>query len=144
MKPTLEPGAKVTFTYTVAPSKTVPALYPEAPEFQTMPAVLATGFMVGLLEWGCVKVLAPHLDAGEGSLGIHVDFSHVAATVPGQTVTVVATCTAVEGRKVSFEVEAHDGVDVISRGKHQRMVVPWDKFTARVNAKAKAAGVPGL
>lgn len=140
MKPTLERGAKATFSFTIPASKTVPAIYPEAEEFQTMPAVFATGFMVALLEWGAVKVLAPHLDAGEGSLGIHVDVAHVAATVPGQTVTVTATCTKVEGRRVSFEVEAHDGIDLIGRGTHQRMIVRWDGFVAKVNAKAIRAG----
>ena len=144
MKATLEPGAKTTFAFTVPSDKTVPAIYPEAAEFQTMPAVFATGFMVALLEWGAVKLLAPHLDDGEGSLGVHVDVSHLAATLPGQTVTVTATCTKVDGRRVSFDVEAHDGVDLISRGTHQRMVVPWDKFTAKVNAKAERAGVAGL
>ena len=78
----------------------MPHLYPEAPEFKEMPTVFATGFMVGLMEWTCLKVLAPHLDEGEGSLGVHIDVSHIAATVPGQTVTVDAECTKVSGRRV--------------------------------------------
>ena len=57
-----------------------------------MPDVFATGFMVGLMEWTCVQVLEPHLDEGEGSLGVHIDVSH-AATAPGMTVTVEAECT---------------------------------------------------
>lgn len=144
MKPTLQPGAKSTFAFPITAAKTVPAIYPEAEEFQSMPAVFATGYLGALLEWGAIKALAPHLDRGEGSLGIHVDVSHVAATVPGQTVTVTAECTKVEGRRVTFAVEAHDGVEVISRGTHQRMVVPWDRFVARVNDKAKLAGQPPL
>ena len=140
MKPTLQPGARATHSFAVPLEKTVPHLYPEAPEFRAMPTVFATGFMVGLMEWTCLKVLAPHLDAGEGSVGIHIDVSHGAATVPGQTVTVEAECTAVSGRRVSFRVKAHDGVDVIGEGRHERMVVPWDRFTARVNEKAKRAG----
>jgi fluoroacetyl-CoA thioesterase len=144
MKPTLEPGATLEFAFTIPASKTVPAIYPEADEFQTMPAVFATGFMVALLEWGCVKLLTPHLDPGEGSLGIHVDVSHQAATVPGQTVTVKAVCSRVDGRRITFDVEAHDGIDLISRGIHQRMVVKWEAFESKVNAKAKAAGQPLL
>jgi fluoroacetyl-CoA thioesterase len=144
MKDTLKPGLRVSFDFTVPPSKTVPAIYPEAAEFQTMPAVFATGFMVALLEWGAVTVLASHLDPGEGSLGIHVDVSHLAATVPGQTVTVTAECTKVEGRRITFAVEAHDGVDLIGRGTHQRMVVRWESFEGKVNAKAKQAGQPPL
>ncbi len=51
MKETLKPGIRYEHKFTVPPSKTVPALYPEAEEFLAMPEVFATGFMVGLLEW---------------------------------------------------------------------------------------------
>lgn len=137
MKATLQPGAKVEFSFKVPADKTVPHLYPEAHEFQQMPTVFATGFMVGLMEWTCLKVLEPHLDEGEGSLGIHIDVSHLAATVPGQTVTVDAECTKVDGRRISFHVKARDELDVIGEGDHERMVVGWDKFVGKVNEKAK-------
>ena len=106
-----------------------------------MPTVFATGFMVGLMEWTCMKVLEPHLEPGEGSLGIHIDVSHIAPTVPGQTVTVDATCTKVVGRKVWFDVKAHDGIDAIGAGRHERIIVHWNKFVDRVNEKAKIARV---
>jgi fluoroacetyl-CoA thioesterase len=141
MKDTLKPGASVSFSYRVPAEKTVPHLYPEAPEFKEMPTVFATGFMVGLMEWTCLKVLEPHLDPGEGSLGVHIDVSHAAATVPGQTVTVEAECTGVTGRRATFHVKAHDGIDVIGEGRHERMIVPWARFVARVNEKAKRARV---
>lgn len=144
MKNTLQPGIRAEFQFTVPDTKTVPALFPEAPEFQAMPAVFATGFHVGLMEWAALKALAPHMDDGEGSLGIHIDVSHSAATLPGQTVTVRAECTAVEGRRISFDVSAHDGIEKIGEGRHQRMVVPWDRFKSKVNAKARSAGVEGL
>ena len=141
MKPTLQPGAKTEFAFKVPANKTVPHLYPEAHEFQQMPTVFATGFMVGLMEWTCLKVLEPYMEAGEGSLGIHINVSHLAATVPGQTVTVEAECTKVEGRRVWFHVKARDEIDVIGEGDHQRMVVNTDKFVAKVNEKAKKARV---
>ena len=141
MKATLEPGAKTQLVFVVPAEKTVPRLYPESADFRAMPDVFATGFMVGLMEWACLEVLKPYLDIGEGSLGIHVNVSHSAATVPGQTVTVDAECTSVQGRRVAFTVTAHDGVEVIGAGSHERMVVPWDRFVARVNEKAKRAGV---
>ena len=139
MKATLQPGARIEFAFKIPANKTVPHLYPEAHEFQQMPTVFATGFMVGLMEWTCLKVLEPHMDEGEGSLGIHINVSHLAATVPGQTVTVEAECTKVEGRKVTFHVRARDEIDVIGEGDHQRMVVNTDKFVAKVNEKAKKA-----
>jgi fluoroacetyl-CoA thioesterase len=139
MKDTLEPGVKTHFLYRVPATKTVPHLYPDAHEFQLMPTVFATGFMVGLMEWTCLHVIAPHLDEGEGSLGIHINVSHLAATVPGQTVTVDAECTRVAGRRLYFHVKAHDGIDLIGEGEHQRMVVNWEKYEQRVNEKAKIA-----
>lgn len=141
MKPSLKPGLKHSFAFKVPVDKTVPHLYPEARDFQVMPKVFATGFMVGLLEWGCIQLLAPHLDEGEGSLGTHIDVNHVAATPPGLTVTVDAELTGLEGRKAWFSVRAHDGVDLITEGRHQRGIVKWDKFNARVAEKARGAGV---
>ena len=139
MKPTLQPGARTEFAFRIPAEKTVPYLYPEAHEFQQMPTVFATGFMVGLMEWTCLKVIEPHLDDGEGSLGVHINVSHVAATVPGQTVTVDAECTKIDGRRLYFHVKAHDGLDLIGEGDHQRMIVAWEKYEARVNEKAKRA-----
>lgn len=141
MKDTLKVGDRVEFAYRVPADKTVPHLFPEAYEFAFMPTVFATGFMVGLMEWTCMKVLEPHLDAGEGSLGVHIDVTHTAATVPGQVVTVTAECIDVKGRRAAFRVSAHDGIDTIGEGRHERMVVPWDKFEAKVNDKAKRARV---
>lgn len=139
MRGTLRVGDKTQFSYRVPATKTVPHLYPDAHEFQLMPTVFATGFMVGLMEWTCLHIIAPHLEEGEGSLGVHINVSHVAATVPGQTVTVDAECMKVAGRRLHFHVKAHDGIDLIGEGEHQRMVVNWDKFEQRVNEKAKLA-----
>jgi fluoroacetyl-CoA thioesterase len=139
MKATLKAGLTHRFTYQVPADKTVPHLYPEADEFQVMPRVFATGFLVGLMEWTCIQLLAPHLDAGEGSLGTHIDVNHVAATPAGLKVTVDAECSAIQGRRASFKVRAHDGLDLIGEGKHERAIVTWDRFNAKVAEKAAAA-----
>ena len=136
MKATLKPGLTHRFAYTVPENKTVPYTYPESPEIAAMPKVFATGNMIVLMEWSCTQLLAPHLDAGEGSLGVHVDVSHLAATLPGQTVTVDVECIEVAGPRVAFKVKAHDGIDIIGEGRHERFVVTWDKFNARLAAKA--------
>ena len=136
MKPTLKPGMTHRFSYKVPENKTVPYTFPESPEIAAMPKVLATGYMIVLMEWVCTQLLAPHLDSGEGSLGVHVDVSHLAATLPGMTVTVDVECAAVAGQRVAFKVKAHDGVDLIGEGRHDRFVVKWDTFNARVAAKA--------
>jgi fluoroacetyl-CoA thioesterase len=139
MKPSLKPGLTHRFSYTVPENKTVPFTYPESPEIAAMPKVFATGFMIVLIEWACIQLLKPHLDAGEGSLGVHVDVSHVAATPPGLTVTVDVEVAAVDGKRVTFSVNAHDDVDLIGQGRHERFVVVWDRFNARVAEKAAAA-----
>ncbi len=144
MKSTLRVGMSHVHRFTVTDAKTVPALYPEADEFRAMPAVFATGFMVGLFEWACIELLKPHLDPGEGSLGVAVNFSHLAATPPGLAIAVTATCTKIEGRNLEFQVSGHDGLDLIGEGTHRRAVVAWEKFTPRVADKlgrAKAAGL---
>ena len=135
MKDSLRPGLRQSFSFKVPETKTVPHLYPEADEFQDMPDVFATGFMVGLMEWTCLKLLAPHLDEGEGSLGVHVDVSHSAATPPGLTVTVDAECVEVRGPRAFFTVRAHDGIDEIGAGRHERFIVKWDRFNDRVAQK---------
>lgn len=136
MKETLKPGLKHVFAYTVPENKTVPHIYPESPEMQAMPRVFATGFMVALMEWACVQLLGPHLDDGEGSLGVHVDISHSAATPVGFTVTVEVELTELRGRKAWFHVRAHDGLDVIGEGQHARFIVEWDRFNRRIAEKA--------
>ena len=136
MKASLKPGLIHRFAYRVPENKTVPYTYPESPLIAAMPKVFATGFMIVLMEWACTELLAPHLDAGEGSLGVHVDVSHLAATPPGMTVTVDVECVAVTGQRITFKVKAHDGIDLIGEGRHERFVVAWDKFIARVAAKA--------
>ncbi len=139
MKDTLQPGMTFEFKFTVPENKTVPYLYPESPEFQEMPKVLATGYMVGLFEWACIQALNPHLDwPREQTVGIHVDLSHTAATPPGLTVTVRGMLEKVEGRKLTFSLTADDGVDAISQGHHVRFVIDAAKFNAKVAGKAQA------
>jgi fluoroacetyl-CoA thioesterase len=137
MKDSLKPGLTFEFKFTVPENKTVPYLYPESAEFQLMPKVLATGFMVGLFEWACIQAINPHIDwPDEQTVGIQVDLSHVAATPPGLTVTVKGKLDEVEGRKLSFSIVANDGVDTISKGRHDRFVINAAKFNAKMAAKA--------
>ena len=137
MKPSLKPGLTHRFSYTVPIAKTVPHLYEESPELAAMPEVFATGFMIILMEWTCTQLMAPYLDASEGSLGTHVNVSHLAATPPGMTVTVDVELIEVSGKKLTFKVRAHDGADLIGEGTHGRAVVAWDKFNARVAQKTE-------
>lgn len=146
MKDTLKPGIQYEHRMILPRSKMVPALYAEADEFLAMPEVFATGFLVGFLEWACIKAINPHLDwPHEQSLGTHIDVSHEAATPAGLEVTASVELVAVEGRKLTFAVIAHDGVDLISRGRHERVVINKERFEAKIAAKAASVGRrPGL
>ena len=136
MKDSLKPGIKYEHKFKVPKSKTVPSLYPESEEFVAMPEVFATGYLVGFLEWACIKAINPHLDwPQEQTLGTHINVSHEAATPAGLEVTATVELIAVEGKRLIFNVEAHDGIDLISKGQHERYVISRQKFDERIKAK---------
>lgn len=138
MKDTLKPGLSYEHSFKIPNSKTVPALYPEAEEFLAMPEVFATGFMVGFLEWTCIKCINPHIDwPREQTVGTHVDVSHQAATPPGLVVVAKVELIEVDGRRLVFHVEANDGVDVISKGRHERFIINKSKFDAKLAEKIR-------
>jgi len=137
VRDTLKPGIEQEFCLKITDQKTVPALYPESEEFQAMPNVFATGYMVGFLEWACIQAINPHLDwPTEQTVGIHINVSHIAATPPGLEVTAKVKLKAIDGRKLFFEVEAHDGIDLICQGSHDRFVIYPEKFNQKVKEKA--------
>ncbi len=133
MKDSLRPGLTFQFKFKVPENKTVPHILPESPEFQLMPKVLATGFLVGLVEWTCIQAVNPVLDwPAEQTVGIGVNLTHTAATPPGLVVTVNVRLERVEGRKLTFSVSAEDGVDQISSGTHERFVINAESFNNKV------------
>lgn len=141
MKDSLKAGLTFNFQYQVPENKTVPFLYPEAPEFQKMPKVLATGFMVGLFEWTCIQAINPHLNwPEEQTVGIGLNLNHLAATPPGLTVKVAVKLKEVDGRRLVFSIVADDGLDKISEGTHERFVIDAAKFNKKVAEKGKQAG----
>ena len=138
MKPSLSPGLTFDLSYRVPEEKTVPHVYPESALFQAMPRVFATAYLVGLFEWACMEALEPHLEPGEQSVGVDIRVSHTAATPPGLTVNVRVQIQAVDGRRVTFRVSAHDGVEAIGEGTHQRAVIQAERFLQKVAQKAAA------
>ena len=72
-------------------------------------------------------------------MGTHIDVSHEAATPPGLEVTASVELIEVDGRRLVFQVEAHDGVDLISKGRHERFIIMRDKFDARLGQKKAGA-----
>lgn len=99
--------------------------------------VVSTPALIGLLEMAGVTLLRSCISPREGSVGIHVDVAHLAAAPIGATVDASATVTGVDGRRVSFDVEARWNDVVLMRGSHQRAVVDMERFIAGLPARLK-------
>jgi fluoroacetyl-CoA thioesterase len=141
MHPGLKSGLRFEWSYVVPAHATVPRLYHDTAFARDMPDVLATGYMVGMMELACVNGIMPFVDwPGEQSVGVHVDFSHVAPTPPGMKVTVHGELVEVDGRRLRFYVAAWDGEDKIGVGTHVRMLILPEKFNARLAEKIRRAG----
>ena len=129
MKSTLQPGVSSTRRITVDRERTIGFMGEEA-------RVYATPRLVGDIEYTCRDLLLAYLDPGEDSVGVEIALKHLAPSLPGMTVEIGVSVTAVAGRKVGFEVVARDELDEISRGTHVRFVVEVAKTIERLKAKA--------
>ena len=101
-------------------------------------AVLATPVMINVIEAAALAAVEHLLPTGHQSLGIKLDVSHIAATPVGLRVTATAEVTHLEGRTVTFRVEARDEFEIIGGGTHQRVVVSVARFDERVQRKLHA------
>lgn len=93
--------------------------------------VLATPMMMALMENAAMKAVAPALSDGETTVGGHIESSHLAPTPVGKTVTATATLVKIDGRKLYFDVEAHDGETLLGKGTHLRFAVNKEKFMSK-------------
>jgi fluoroacetyl-CoA thioesterase len=139
MSPELKPGLRFSWTYVVPARATVPQLYHDTAFCLDMPDVLATGYMVGMMELACVHGMMPFMDwPREQSVGTRVEFVHMAPTPPGMTLRIEGEVLEVEGRRVKFAVKAWDDLEPVCEGTHERHVIDPERFSARV-ARKKAA-----
>ena len=100
--------------------------------------VLSTPALVQLFEAASIRAIAPHRDLPlSGSVGMRIEVEHVAATPIGMHVRCTAKVVNVDGRRVSFALEAHDEKELIGKGTHERFLVDPAKFLARVEVKAQ-------
>ena len=97
--------------------------------------VLATPVMINLFEAAALACCEQHLPPGHQSLGIHLDVRHIAATPVGMRVTATAELVKIDGRTLSFRVEAHDEREPIGDGLHERVIVNVERFDQRVQKK---------
>ncbi|MFZ5689847.1 MAG: thioesterase family protein [Pseudomonadota bacterium] len=99
--------------------------------------VLATPVMINMMEAAALDAIENLLPAGHQSLGTHLDVGHYAATPVGMTLRATAEVTKIDGRNVTFRVEAFDDKERIGDGTHTRVVVNVDRFDARIQKKLK-------
>ena len=102
--------------------------------------VLATPVLVGFCEEASRTMIDVHLPDGQKTVGTAVSLTHTAATPPGMRVTIRATLTAIEGRKLSFEIECEDELESIGRCSHTRFIIDSARFEAGIAGKAAKAG----
>ena len=128
----VEPGATGEVATTVTPDRTAEAMGNRGVQ------VLATPFVIGLLEDAAGAVLKPHLPPGAATVGTMVEMRHLAATPVGMKVRAKASLLETDGRRYLFAVEAWDEKEKIAEGRHERFVVPdLQKFLARAMKKSE-------
>ena len=97
--------------------------------------VFGTPFLCALMEEAAWKSIAPHLEAGQSTVGTRLDISHDSATPVGMKVWAESEVTQVDGRRIELKVAAYDEKGPIGQGTHQRFIVQDEKFLARAAAK---------
>ena len=127
----LKPGLKGCAETLVAPGNTAADVGSGA-----LP-VFSTPHMIALMEKASMDAIAPCLEEGQGSVGTHVDVSHLAATPVGMAVRAESELVAVERRMLSFRVRAYAGEELIGEGSHQRCLIMNDRFMEKTQAKLK-------
>ena len=94
--------------------------------------VFATPAMVALMENAAMNAVAPHLEAGQTTVGTQITTSHIKASALGATISATATLTAVDGRSLTFAITAREGDKVIGEGSHTRFIVDGERFLAKL------------
>ena len=100
--------------------------------------VFGTPSLVGLMEAAAVKALDGHLPEGQTTVGGHMDVRHLAATPVEMQVRARAELKSIDGRKLTFQIEAWDEVEKIGEALHERFVIDTEKFIAKARTKSKA------
>ena len=100
-----------------------------------MPAVLSTPSLIAHLEYAARHALEPCLAENERSVGQFIEVEHLAPVPEGFKVICKARIIHVDGPVVTFQIDAHDGVDVVAKGLHRRRVIDVDRFRKRVERK---------
>jgi len=131
------PGISSEVAVTTTPEMGITHLGP------TATSLFSTPSMIGLMERAANQLLASYLEPGEGSVGIKVNVSHLAATPIGMKVTAKSTLTSISGRRLCFAVEAYNEKEKIGEGTHERVIIQKERFAKKPAAEEhlKALGL---
>jgi fluoroacetyl-CoA thioesterase len=102
--------------------------------------VLSTPSMIGLMEGAAVNAVAAQLSDGSVTVGTRVDIRHLAASPLGARIRARAELVEIDGRKLTFRVEAFDEQEKIGEGTHERAIIDPQRLLSRVNQKRSASG----
>ena len=94
-------------------------------------AVLSTPRVLAWAEAACVEAVADRLEPGQTTVGMRMQIDHVQPSPVGADVTVTAVLERVEGRRLTFAVEAVDGRGTIASGRVVRVLVDRERFLER-------------
>lgn len=98
-------------------------------------AVYATPSMVALMEGAAVAALEDKLAAHMDTVGSRIEIMHLSATPLDMKVKAVASLIDIDGKKLTFEVEAFDEREKIGSGIHQRYIINPERFMERCTGK---------
>jgi fluoroacetyl-CoA thioesterase len=105
---------------------------------RALPAVLATPIVVLAMENAALKAIKGSLEPGETAVGSRIDICHLSPTPAGVRIVGQARVSAVEGRRIVFQVSVVDEHGQIAAGIHERVVLPMSRIDAAIEAKARA------
>ena len=97
--------------------------------------VFGTPFMCALMEEAAWKSIAPHLDAGQSTVGTRLEISHDSATPVGMRVWAESEVVEVDGKRLVLKVSAFDEKGPIGQGTHERFIVTDERFLAKAAKK---------
>jgi predicted thioesterase len=97
--------------------------------------VLSTPDMVRLVEQTAIEAVAPHLGAGQATVGTRVDIAHLAATPVGMTVTIDVELVEIDRRRLAFRFGVRDELDEVGRGTHERFIIDGASRIPRLQQK---------
>lgn len=100
-----------------------------SPEHLAPIVVLSTPDMIRLMEETCVAAVQQLIEADDQTtVGTHVDVSHESAARDGEQVEFSCELLEVDGRRLTFAVEASVGERIVGRGTHRRHVIDRSRF----------------